>query len=355
MNAEAQRPYRRAGVLLVNLGSPESTRVDDVREYLREFLSDPRVLDIPELPRKAVLNLFILPFRPKKSAEAYETIWTPEGSPLILTTKRVAALLAEKTELPIEVGMRYGNPSIASAISALVNRGVDHIFLIPLYPHYAMSSYETVVARTQEILEEHHPTVGLTIQPPFFNDPDYIEALMAPALPYLEQDYDHILFSYHGVPERHIRKGDPSGCYCLRVKDCCNTAHPAQAMCYRAQCVATTREFAKRAGIPKDKYTVTFQSRLGRDPWLKPYTDETLERLPSANVKRLLVISPAFVADCLETLEEIAEEGRETFMEAGGKQYDMIPCMNEHPRWIEVLAKFVQQFESGHYALGNAP
>lgn len=335
------------GVLLVNLGSPESTSVGDVRKYLREFLTDPRVLDNPAPIRHAVVNLFILPSRPKDSAEAYEKIWTDEGSPLIVITERVADLLRERVDAPVEVAMRYGRPSVKSALRKLASMGVDDLFVIPLYPHYAMSSYETAVAKVRDELAELPFDMELTFQPPYYDDPAYIDALVDSALEYLEDDYDHVLFSYHGVPERHVQKTDPSGCYCLQTADCCKKKNPAHAFCYRHQVHATTWAFADKAGIPPDKYSLTFQSRLGRDPWLTPYTDHTLVEMPSKGIKKLVVLSPAFVSDCLETIEELGMEGREEFLEAGGEEFRLVPCLNDHPKWIDVLEKFVREFKQG--------
>lgn len=335
------------GILLLNLGSPSSTDTKDVRVYLREFLSDPRVIDIPTPIRKMVLELFILPFRPKKSAHAYKSIWTEQGSPLVVTTYKVADLLRERLEeVPVEVGMRYGEPSTEDGIRRLINRGVNDMLVIPLYPHYAMSSYETAVAKAQERAAAMAPGMRVTILPPFYNHPRYIEALVKVAKPYLEDEegFDRLLFSYHGIPERHLRKSDPSGCYCLQYEDCCEREHPAHSVCYRHQCFETTKHFAKAANLKPEQYSVSFQSRLGSDPWLSPYTDFELERLPTEQVKRLLVICPAFVSDCLETLEEINMEGRETFMEAGGKSFRYIPCLNEDEAWIDVLEHFSRQF-----------
>jgi len=340
----------KRGVLLVNLGSPDSTAVGDVRRYLREFLGDARVLDTPYLVRMAVLNLFILPFRPKRSAEAYKKIWTEEGSPLIATSRRLAAALAPRIDEPVVLGMRYGRPSIRSALGELLEQGVTEVFLIPLYPHFAMSSYETVVAKVQEDLRALAPQATLTVQPPFYDDPDYIEALYASAAPQLEGGYDHVLFSFHGIPERHLKVRDPSGCYCLQASHCCEMPNPAHATCYRAQCYATTRRLVERAGLPDGKWSLSFQSRLGRDPWLRPYTDKTVERLGQQGVKRLLVICPAFVSDCLETLEEIQVEGKHLFEAAGGETFAQIPCLNEHPRWVDVLVKFVEGSRSGWMA-----
>ncbi|MEO1269847.1 MAG: ferrochelatase [Myxococcota bacterium] len=333
------------GILLVNLGSPASTEVEDVRTYLGEFLMDDRVLDVPYPVRWALVNLVILPTRPRESAEAYSEIWTPEGSPLIVTSQHLQDKLRERlTDIPIALGMRYAQPSIESAVKELARKGVDQIFLIPLYPHYAMSSYETVVVKTKEVLAEMSSSITLEIQPPFFEDPDYINALVDVARPWLDKPFDHLLMSYHGIPERHITKRDPSGAYCLQQPGCCDRQNPAHGFCYRAQVFRTSRAFAARAEIPADKYSVSFQSRLGRDPWLRPYTDQVLASLPARGVKKLLVMCPAFVSDCLETLEEIDMRGREDFLEAGGEEFAMIPCLNEHPSWIGVLERFIKDY-----------
>jgi ferrochelatase len=332
-------------VLLVNLGSPDSPQVADVRRYLREFLSDPCVIDSPWLIRQLVLNLFILPFRPKQSAAAYQTIWTPEGSPLVVISRQVQSLLQQEISMPVALAMRYGNPSISKILKLLSDQGVSELFLIPLYPHYAMSSYETVVKKVQETLRKMKSNIQLTIQPPFYDEPHYIQALVESAQPYLQYDYDHLLFSFHGIPERHIKKADASGCHCLVKENCCETPNPVHQVCYRAQTRKTVAAFVKAAKIPENKYSIAYQSRLGRDPWLKPYTDLELERLPSLGIKKLLVICPAFVSDCLETLEEIAERGKETFFHAGGENFTMIPCLNTHPDWINTLRSYIKGFE----------
>jgi len=332
----------KQGVLLVNLGSPDSPSVSDVRKYLREFLMDSRVLDAPFLVRSFVVYGCILPFRPKQSAEAYHKIWQPEGSPLVITSKHVQAALQKRVPVTVELAMRYQNPSIESAVRALQQQGVTDLLLIPLFPHYAMSSYETAVERVKEVLARRAPGMALTVVPPFYDHPDYIEALAASAAEHLSRGYDHLLFSFHGLPERHMRKADPTCSHCLVAENCCEATNPAHATCYRAQCFKTAEAFVKKAGVTK--YSVAFQSRLGRDPWLKPYTDHELLRLPKDGIKNLLVICPAFVSDCLETLEEIAMRGRETFLEAGGKEFALIPCLNEHPLWIATLEKMIAGF-----------
>lgn len=335
------------GVLLLNLGSPDSTSVPDVRRYLKEFLSDDRVLDSPKPIQQAVLRLAILPFRPKRSAEAYQRIWTPEGAPLILSSLKIRDKLRAKLAMPVEIGMRYGMPSTEAGIQRLLAQGVKHIFLIPLYPHYAMSSYETAVVKAQDVLRDIAPDVRMDVQPPFFGDADYIDALVASSQAFLKDDFDMLLFSYHGIPERHLRKSDPSHNYCLAEKDCCERVNPAHATCYRAQVFATSRLFAERAGLAREKWHLSFQSRLGRDPWLKPYTDAELESFPSRGFKRVLVMCPAFISDCLETLEEIAMEGKHTFMEAGGHSFTYVPCLNDSDAFIGVLGRMVSDWQAG--------
>ena len=332
----------KKGVLLINLGSPDSTSVPDVRKYLGEFLMDPRVLDAPWPIRWCVVNLAILPKRPVQSAEAYKEIWTKEGSPLVVTSRNVQRELQRRVgdNLVVELAMRYQSPSIESAITRLREQGITDLLVFPLFPHYAMSSFETAVVRAQELAAKLAPNIRLKIAEPYYNNPDYISALVASATDFLNSGYDHLLFSFHGLPERHLRKANPG--YCLASPNCCETPAPAHRTCYRAQCFATARAFVEAAGIPADKFSVSFQSRLGRDPWLKPYTDFELPRLAGNGVKKLLVICPAFVSDCLETLEEIAMRGRETFLEAGGTGFDLIPCLNEHPRWLDALEKIVR-------------
>jgi len=331
----------KPGILLVNLGSPDSPSVPDVRRYLREFLMDGRVLDAPWPIRFFVVHGLILPFRPKQSAEAYHKIWTKEGSPLVVTSKKVQAALQRRVPMPVELAMRYQNPSIREAVDRLRTAGVDGVLLIPLFPHYAMSSFETAVERVKEVIGERAPGMKLRVQPPFYAADDYIGALAASAEPWLKQDFDLLLFSFHGIPERHLRKSDPTQAHCLQVADCCNVASPAHEFCYRHQCFATVNAFVRKANLPANKYAVSFQSRLGRDPWLKPYTDFELPRFAREGVRKLLVICPAFVSDCLETLEEIGMRGRDTFLQAGGKEFALIPCLNEHPLWLAALERMI--------------
>ncbi len=343
-------------VLLVNLGSPDSPSVPDVRRYLREFLMDGRVLDAPWPVRFGIVNFAILPRRPHASAHAYRSIWTDEGSPLVVTSRRVQAALQARLDIPVELAMRYQNPSIDSAVERLAAQGMDEVLLIPLFPHYAMSSFETAVERVKDAVKQIAPRMQLLVQAPYYNLPDYIDALVASAKPVLNfsgdssqvgtgaaspAPHDYLLFSYHGLPERHLRKADTTGCHCLKAANCCDVPSPAHATCYRAQCFQTTKAFVARAGVPQGKFSIAFQSRLGREPWMQPYADQEIARLARAGVKRLLVICPAFVSDCLETLEEIGMRGRETFREAGGEELTLIPCLNEHPAWLAALERMV--------------
>lgn len=331
----------KRAVLLVNLGSPDSTSVGDVRRYLREFLGDERVLDLPQPFRSMLLEGIILRTRPKKSSHAYEQIWTKDGSPLILTSQSVQRKLQQSlgSAVPVYLAMRYGKPSIASVLAQMAADGVEHTLLIPQYPHYAMSSWETVVVKVYEEAARLAPAMRVEHIQPFYQDRDYIEALYTVSAPYLSQPHDYVLFSYHGIPVRHLRKADSSKAHCTIVKDCCDTCSPVQSTCYRAQCFATTRALAARAQLAPDRHSVSFQSRLAGEPWLTPFTDHELERLAKAGKKRLLILCPAFVADCLETIEEISGEGKETFLAAGGESFTQIPCLNDHPAFIDFLAK----------------
>lgn len=338
--------HHKKGILLVNLGSPDSTTVKDVRRYLREFLMDERVLDMPFLLRKFILECFILPKRPARSASAYRSIWWEEGSPLIVLSRQLKEALRNATGLPVELGMRYGNPSIEAATDRLLQKfpAMEEVLLIPLYPHYAMSSYETAVVRTQEVFKEKYPSVKLHVQPPFYEEEQYIEALLASMAPSLEAEYDHLLFSYHGIPERHLEKSDPTGQHCLCSQNCCTEISAAHATCYRHQVFRTTSKLAEKLSLEEGKYSVSFQSRLGRDPWLTPFTDLEVKRLAEEGVRKLVVVCPSFVSDCLETLEEIGKEAKHIFLEAGGEQFTLIPCLNVHPLWVRTIANWSRQF-----------
>jgi len=336
---------KKKAVLLLNLGSPDSYDPADVKVYLRQFLMDPFVLDIPFLFRWLLVNLIILNTRPKKSAEAYSKVWTDDGSPLIVTSRKVQSLLQERVDIPVGLGMRYGNPSTPDAIKELwqgSNDELEELFIIPLYPHYADSSVGTAMKEAQKWVKTICPQVTVSIKEPFYDDPDYIDALSASMRPYMK-DYDHVLFSYHGLPVRHLKKADPTGSHCYQVENCC--AKPPEEtlkVCYKAQCHRTTQEIVKVFGLKEGQYTDAFQSRLLNDPWVEPYTDDVLEKLAESGVKRVVVLCPAFVSDCLETIEEIGMEAKEEFEEMGGENLTLIPCLNTDEKWISVLEKWVK-------------
>lgn len=333
----------------MNLGSPDSTDVKDVKKYLDEFLMDERVIDKPWLLRALVVKGIIVPFRAPNSAKAYQSIWTEKGSPLIVISKQQRDALKKEIEEEVVIAMRYGTPSPRQAYDELIQKNTDleEVVVVPMYPHYAMSSYETAVEYAKEEYKKGGYKFKLTFIKPFYNNEGYLKALGESIKPYLQQDYDQVLFSYHGIPERHILKCDPTKQHCLKVDNCCEVPSEAHKYCYRHQCWTTTQEIVKRLGIPESKWGFSFQSRLGRDPWLQPYSAARFIELPKEGVKKLLVVCPAFVSDCLETLEEVAEEGKESFLHAGGEKFELIPCLNVHPLWIETLTSWISDYKNG--------
>jgi protoporphyrin/coproporphyrin ferrochelatase len=335
----------KKGILLMNLGSPDSTKVTDVKKYLDQFLMDARVIDKPWLLRALLVKGIIVPFRAPKSAHAYKTIWTDEGSPIVVMTKKIQSFLQNKIDYPVEIAMRYGNPTPEAAFQKLLSRqpGLEEVIALPLYPHYAMSSYETAVEYAREIYAAKNYPFKLSFIKPFYKDPDYLLALSEKIRPYLSRKYDHLLFSYHGIPERHIRKSDVTGCHCLQTTDCCKVSSAAHEKCYRHQVITTTESVTKKLHIPSTKYSISFQSRLGKG-WLTPFTDIRLAQMPNEGIKRLLVVCPSFVSDCLETLEEIEERGQKLFEDAGGESFTMIPCLNTDTLWIKAIARWVGNF-----------
>lgn len=336
------RSNSKSGILLVNLGSPDSPDVVDVRRYLHQFLMDRHVIDVPYLLRKLIVSGFILPFRPKRSAQAYRSIWSEEGSPLIVISRRVHRLLAERIETPAELAMRYGNPSIEAGLVSLVNGSprIATVRVVPLYPHYAMSTVQSTVAEVLNVVERLGLDIGVEVVKPFFDDSAYIEALAESACGYLDEEYDHLLISYHGLPERHIRKTDPTGGHCMAVNDCCNIPSPAHEMCYRHQVFRTAELLAERLSLRPGSYTVSFQSRLGKDAWLEPFTVSEAVRLAESGVRKLVVMCPAFVSDCLETIEEVGVGVKGRFLQAGGESFRLIPCLNDHSKWIDALGRY---------------
>jgi ferrochelatase len=336
----------KRGVLLINLGSPDSPDVADVKRYLREFLMDGRVIDSAWPIRFALVNGLIIPRRAEASAHAYQTIWTKEGSPLVVTSRKVRDELQKRVDVPVELAMRYQNPSIEDAVNNLVFQNVNDLLVIPLFPQWAMSSFETAAERARAIAAEQAPQMKVTIAEPFYKNADYIRALVDSARPYLTDSIEHLLFSFHGLPERHLHKADPSGHHPIDKAVCCAAGDPANKTCYRAHCYETAQAVTQAAKLDRSKYSVAFQSRLGREVWMQPYTDVELARLAKSGVKRLAVICPAFVADCLETIEEIGMRGREIFYQNGGEEFTLIPCLNEHPGWIAALEGMINNFTS---------
>ena len=335
------------GILLVNLGSPDSPEPKDIKKYLGEFLMDERVIDIPFWARTLLVKGIILNTRPKASAAAYKKIWWEEGSPLEVISEQFTKKLNEKIDLPVALGMRYGSMSMEKAIAELEAKGVTNILMIPMYPHFAMSSYETVEVKAHEIIANKYPSIKLESFPVFYNEPNYIKAMVSNIQNQLiGVDFEHILFSYHGLPERHILLADTTKSHCKLDKSCCNTPSEAHKTCYRHQCFETTKEIVKLLDLDGKTYSNSFQSRLLKDPWIKPYTDLEFERFPKEGIQKIVVITPAFVTDCLETLEEIAMEGKNQFLSAGGKKYKHIACMNDNDDWVNVVADWTAKWQA---------
>ncbi|QXP80677.1 MULTISPECIES: ferrochelatase [Winogradskyella] len=333
------------GILLVNLGSPESPNPKDVKKYLGEFLMDERVIDVPLWARTLLVKGIILNTRPKASAAAYKKIWWEDGSPLIVLSERLQEKVQEQVEYPIALAMRYGSMTIKKGLQELVDKGVDEVFLVPLYPQFAMATTETILVLAEEIRQEHFPQLKFSDLKAFYNNPEYIEVLSNSISRSIEgKDIDHLLFSYHGVPERHIRKSDVTKSHCKIDGSCCATPSKAHEFCYRHQCKEVTRLVGEHLKLKERTYSTSFQSRLGFDPWLRPYTDRTIERFGKEGIKKMAIVTPAFVSDCLETLEEIAMEGEEIFHEMGGKEFSTVPCLNDDAEWVSLLAKWINEW-----------
>ena len=321
---------------MINLGSPDSTSIKDVRKYLDEFLMDERVIGKSYWFRWFLVKVIILNTRPRKSAKAYKKIWWKEGSPLIVLSKRLFDKVTKLVKFPVALAMRYGSISIFKGLKELDDKGVKNITVLPLYPHYAMSSYETVVEKVKDEVKTNFPHLKIKTVEPFYNDKKYIDLLCKKIKSTISKiEYDHILFSYHGIPISHLKISDPTNSHCYKVKDCCNIHSNAHKFCYKHQVLETTELVIKKLKIDKNKYSNAFQSRLPNEAWLKPYTDDELVRLAKEGKKKLVIVTPAFVTDCLETLEEIAMEGKEEFLEAG----------NDEPIFMVNLLKFKQKAE----------
>jgi protoporphyrin/coproporphyrin ferrochelatase len=334
------------GLLLVTLGTPDAPETGAVRRYLREFLSDPRVLDIHPLGRSLLLNLFILPLRSPRSASAYRTVWMEQGSPLLVHSRALTAAVAGRLadEYAVELAMRYGSPSLPDAVARLRARGVTDFTLMPLYPQEAPSSSGSTLARAYEVLSQTWDVPNVRVVPAFHSHPAFLDAFTEVARPVLaDSKAEFVLFSFHGVPERHVRKSDPSGSHCLASDACCATLTDVNRHCYRAQCYSTARGLAARLGLPAEGWSVSFQSRLGVTPWVHPYTDVVLPELAARGIKRLAVMCPAFVADCLETVEEVGVRERERFLASGGESLTLVPSLNAHPLWVDAVARLVRE------------
>ena len=334
----------KKGVLLVNLGSPDSPEPKDVKKYLGEFLMDERVIDVPKWARTILVKGIILNTRPKPSAKAYKKIWWKEGSPLIVLSERLQKKLQTKSTIPISLAMRYGSMTILKGIQELVDQGVEKILLFPLYPQFAMATTETISVLVKEICIEHFPDLIIEEIKPFYNNQDYINVLSKSIKSSIDLDkIEHLLFSYHGIPERHIRKSDITKSHCKVDGTCCDTPSIAHEFCYSHQCKEVTKLVAKKLKLKN--YSTSFQSRLGFDPWLQPYTDRTIERLGKSGIKSMAIVTPAFVSDCLETLEEIAMEGKEIFEEVGGHEFTTIPCLNDNNDWVNLISNWVDNWK----------
>lgn len=333
------------GVLLVNLGTPDSPSVRDVRRYLRQFLSDPRVISIPQPFRWLLLNFVILPFRPKKSAAAYQSIWMPEGSPLLHYGRELCTAVQDRLgdDFRVELAMRYGSPSIEYGLSALLEHDPSQVIVLPLFPQYATASTGSALAEIARVVEgfEKHPP--LTTIGAFPDDPRMCDAMAEVARPILEREKpDHVIFSFHGLPEQQVRDLDLSGQHCLVKPDCCDTSCSENRSCYRAHCFATARALRASLGLSEEDTSLVFQSRLGRTPWLDPDLVVVLPELAARGIKRPVVLCPSFVADCLETVEEIGIRARDQWKQLGGDDLFLVPCVNADPKWADGVASMVR-------------
>lgn len=338
----------RWGLLLINLGTPARPETGAVRRYLRQFLSDPRVLDIHPAGRFLLLNLLILPFRSSASAAAYAKVWTERGSPLLVHSQDLLAAVRARVgpEVTVELGMRYGEPSLEHALGRLREAGCDPVVVFPLYPQYAASSTGTALEEVWRLAGREWNTPSLQVVPPFYDHPAFLDAFAAVARPVLDEVApDRVLMSFHGLPERQVKKSDtsPAGGRCLVAAGCCDAVGPENRMCYRAHCFATARGLAERLGVGPDRHEVTFQSRLGRTPWIRPYTDVRVRELAAAGVKRLAVLCPAFVADCLETVEEVGMRLREDFLAHGGEELRLVPSLNATDAWADAALTIARE------------
>lgn len=337
----------KKGILLVNLGTPDSTKTADVRKYLDQFLMDERVIDIPKIFRILLVKGIIVPFRSPKTAKLYREIWSENGSPLLHYSKIQAKMLQQKLgeNYQVELAMRYQNPSVEAGLNKLKDGLVDSILVIPMFPQYASATSGSVIQLVMELVSKWQTVPKISFINSFHDHEKMIKIFAENARKYQVADFDHVLFSFHGLPQRQLRKCDHTGNYCLKSADCCQTLNNSNKFCYSAQCHDTAKHIAAELGLAKTQYTVCFQSRLGKDPWVQPYTSEVLKTLAAAGKKRLLVFSPAFVADCLETLHEITVEYQEEFVEMGGEKVQLVESLNDHPLFIDALCELIAENE----------
>ena len=340
----------RTGILLINLGTPDAPNTREVRAYLRSLLSCDRVLDINPIGRWLLLNLIVLPLRPSRSAKAYREIWLEDGSPLLVYSQKLRIALAEQfsgENIFVELGMQCGMPSIKNALDCLRKEDCDWIIVLPMYPQYSSSTFGSAVEDLyKEVLHDWNMP-HLQIIQPIFSDSRFIDAWAKVGLPFIESEPDHVLFSFHGLPIRHLEKSDTSGNWCKNNHECCIDLVNENRNCYSAQCYHTAKLIAERYNLSAEKWSVSFQSRFGRDEWVKPDTEKHLARLAENGVKRVVVFCPAFVSDCLETLEEIGIRAAEHFRKHGGEELELIPSLNDHPEWVFSLASIIRQQISG--------
>ncbi len=336
----------KKGVLIVNLGTPDAPTRGAVYRYLKQFLLDPRVVDYPWLPRNLLVRGIIAPFRSGTSAKLYKQLWTPEGSPLKIYGENVAAGVQDDLgeDFVVELAMRYQSPSIPSALKKLMDQQVSEIIVFPMFPQYASATTGSIHDEVMRLLRKQQIIPDVKMINSYYDNETVIEIIVDNARKFDLNAYDHIIFSYHGVPQRQLRKGDSGVGHCLQNENCCQSISTRNQFCYSAQCFATTRQIVEQLGLQADQYTTSFQSRLGPEKWAQPYTSTVLEELAEKGAKKILVFSPAFVADCLETIIEIGVEYQEEFEEMGGEKVDLVPSLNEDPRWIKAIANMVRAY-----------
>lgn len=333
----------KTAILLVNLGTPDAPEEGAIRKYLKEFLSDPRIIDLPPLARKSLLNFIILPKRPARVAPKYQKIWMPEGSPLMVYGSRLLGKLRPHIheEVRLEMAMRYGNPSIKGVLSRLIDEKIDRILIVPLFPQYASATSGSVYQEVFESIKDRWFIPAISVLPPFFKESFYIHSMADLIAENTDLSKNHLLFSYHSLPEKHLHKTLPYESLCMKTSDCCSTLNEENHYCYRAQCFETSRLIADKLGLTEGEYTVSFQSRLGKEMWLQPETGETIEKL-ALEQKDISVCSPSFLIDCLETLEELGVQERNNFQAAGGRGFSLIPSLNDSNQWVKSFGEYLQ-------------